>query len=160
AQPIPSPSPEPDASPAPETAEPLPSPEPGVAELRGRVFERGTIVTIPGARIVTHEGRTVSDESGRFSLRLPPGAQEVLVAADGFQAERVVEKMVAGQGLNVEYRLLPTGKHRYESTVRGAGRHEGERFSLRDEELHNLPGGLGDPYRAIGTLPGVVTPLP
>jgi hypothetical protein len=147
--------------------EPSPSPqptqrgsEPQMSELRGRVFERGSIVAIPLARIVTHEGRVIAGEDGRFSLRLPPGTHEVLVAADGFQPVRVNEKLIAGEGLNVEYRLLPSGKRRYESTVRGGSRHEGERFTLKDEELHSLPGGLGDPFRAIGTLPGVVTPLP
>ncbi len=152
AQPIPSPSPSPLVLPSLSAS--------SGAELRGRVFERGTIVALANARIVTAVGRAVSDDKGAFSLRLPPGPIEVLVAADGYEPLRITEKLSAGQGLSVEYRLLPTGKHKYESTVRGAARHEGERFTLQDEELHQLPGGLGDPFRAIGTLPGVVTPLP
>ena len=44
--------------------------------------------------------------------------------------------------------------------MRGEARHEGERFSLKDSELHQLPGALGDPFRVIGMLPGVSTPLP
>jgi hypothetical protein len=43
--------------------------------------------------------------------------------------------------------------------VRGEGRHEGERFTLRDEELHQTAGTLGDPFRVIGLLPGVAQPL-
>jgi hypothetical protein len=159
-QPSPSPQGSSSPSPSPEGSPPLSPWAEDQAELRGRVFERGTIVAIPGARIVTHHGRAVTDEEGRFVLRLPPGEHEVLVAADGFEPVRATEKLIAGQGLIVEYRLLVAGRHKYESTVRGAGRHEGQRFTLRDEELHNLPGGLGDPYRVIGALPGVVTPLP
>ena len=43
--------------------------------------------------------------------------------------------------------------------MRGEARHEGERIALRDEELHQAPGTLGDPFRVIGLLPGVATPI-
>jgi hypothetical protein len=129
--------------------------------LVGRVWERGTITPLPGVRVTTDAGETVTDEEGRFTLDLPEGEHAVAVTAAGFETYRGKEKIVAKQGLTVEYRLLPNGqRRRYESTVRGEGRHEGEKFTLRDEELHNLPGGLGDPFRVIGTLPGVSTPLP
>ena len=42
----------------------------------------------------------------------------------------------------------------------GEARHEGERFTLKGEEGRQLPGTLGDPYRAVGLLPGVSTPVP
>jgi hypothetical protein len=134
---------------------------PAAARLVGHVFERGTITPIAGARVDTSTGEsTTSDERGRFELRLPAGAVELLISAERHQPLRVTEQLVAGQGIDVEYRLLPaTAARRYESTVRGEARHEGERFTLRDEELHRLPGGLGDPFRVIGMLPGVATPL-
>jgi hypothetical protein len=133
-----------------------------VSRLRGRVFERGSINAIQGARVSTSaETGAFTDAEGRFELTLPPGEIDVVVTADGYEALRVKENLKEGEGLTVEYRLLPTtAKHRYESTVRGEARHEGEHFTLRDEELHQAPGTLGDPFRVIGLLPGVAAPLP
>lgn len=131
------------------------------AELRGRVLERGTITPLEGARIVTPSGETATDASGQFSLRIPAGENEVSVTLQGFEPLKVIENAVAGEGVRVEYNLmpLPAFKKRYTSTVRGEARHEGERFQLRDEELHQAPGTLGDPFRVIGLLPGVAAPI-
>jgi hypothetical protein len=129
--------------------------------LTGRVFERGSITPLAGARVQTAAGECESDASGRFTLELPEGAHDVLVTAEGHEPLRATEKIIAGQGLAVEYTLLPrAASRRYQSTVRGEGRHEGERFTLREQELHELPGTLGDPFRIVGSLPGVATPLP
>jgi len=138
------------------------SEELSLARLRGRVMERGSINKIVGAVVSTsNERQAVSDADGRFEISLPSGTVEVVVSAEGYQPIRVSETLAAGEGLNVEYRLLPSvGRHRYESTVRGEARHEGERFTLRDEELHQAPGTLGDPFRVVGLLPGVAAPLP
>jgi hypothetical protein len=131
------------------------------AELRGRVFERGTLTPLEGARILTPSGETATDEAGRFSLRIDPGEIPVAVTLEGYEPLRVVEHVNAGEGVTVDYRLLPlpSFKKRYVSTVRGEARHEGERFQLRDEELHQAPGTLGDPFRVIGLLPGVAAPI-
>jgi hypothetical protein len=143
-----------------ETASPATSA--GDAELRGTVFERGSSTPLVGARVVTQSGETATDSDGRFQIRVPAGLTSVSVTLDGYEPYKIEERLVAGQGLNVEYRLLllPSYKRRYVSTVRGEARHEGERFVLRDEELHQTPGTLGDPFRVIGLLPGVATPLP
>jgi hypothetical protein len=126
------------------------------------VLERGSINPIAGARVSTSaDQETVTDANGRFELELPAGPVDVAVDADDHQPLRVTENLVANEGINVEYRLLPTDwRHRYQSTVRGEARHEGEHFTLKDEELHAAPGTLGDPFRVIGLLPGVAQPLP
>jgi hypothetical protein len=131
------------------------------AELRGRVFERGTLTPLNGARIVTATGETATDDTGRFTLRVQPGEIAVAVTLQGYERLELVEHVAAGEGLAVEYNLLPLPnfKKRYVSTVRGEARHEGERFQLRDEELHQAPGTLGDPFRVIGLLPGVAAPI-
>jgi hypothetical protein len=132
-------------------------------ELRGQIFERGASVLLPNVRVVTSAGEEVStDAEGRFVLRLPPGPVTLLLEEEAHEPLKVSEVIVAGQGLSVEYRLLskPSYKRRYHSIVRGEARHEGERFTLRDEELHQAPGTLGDPFRVVGLLPGVATPLP
>src|SRR5882757_2613006 len=113
------------------------------SQLRGRVWERGTITSLVGARITTSvEVSAESDENGRFTLDLPSGDVEIVILADGFEPLRVVEKLQGGQGLSVDYRLTPlANRKKYESTVRGEARHEGEHFTIKDEELHTLPGG-------------------
>lgn len=125
------------------------------------MFERGSVTPLVGVRIVTRTDETVTDADGRFSLRVPAGLIDVSVTVDGFEPLRAQENLLAGQGLTVEYSLLPLPayKGRYVSTVRGEGRHEGERFMLRDEELHQTAGTLGDPFRVVGLLPGVAAPL-
>ena len=131
------------------------------AELRGRVFERGTVTPLNGARVVTPSGETATDDTGAFRIRLPPGDHKVLVTIEGYEPLEVVEHLVGNEALTVEYNLLPLPafKKRYQSTVRGEARHEGDRVALRDEEIHNAPGTLGDPFRVIGLLPGVATPI-
>lgn len=131
------------------------------AELRGRVFERGTLTPLNGARIVTPGGETATDDAGQFSLRTEPGEMKVSVTLEGYQPLVVTETLHEGEGVRVEYNLLPlpSYKKRYVSTVRGEARHEGERFVLRGEELHEAPGTLGDPFRVIGLLPGVAAPI-
>jgi hypothetical protein len=133
-----------------------------VSRLRGRVLERGSINAIPGARVSASSGNEIiADEEGRFDLPLPSGETEIVISADDYEPLRVKETLVAGQGLTVEYRLLPkAARRRYESTVHGEQRHEGERFTLKDQELHQAPGTLGDPFRVVGLLPGVAAPLP
>jgi hypothetical protein len=133
-----------------------------VSELRGRVFERGSITPLGGAHIVAASGDSCnSDDEGYFSMRLPAGPMALVVTLDGYQPLHVTETLRPHEGLVVDYRLLldPDHKRRYVSTVRGEGRHEGERFSLQDEELHQTAGTLGDPFRTIGLMPGVVQPL-
>jgi hypothetical protein len=131
------------------------------AELRGRVFERGTLTPLNGARVVTSTAETATDADGAFTLRIVPGEIEVSVTLEGYEPLKVTEHAQSGEGIRVEYRLLPLPSYRkrYVSTVRGEARHEGERFVLRDEELHQAPGTLGDPFRVIGLLPGVATPI-
>ncbi len=154
----------------PATAEePTPSEAPTTAEapvadavLRGRIFERGSVNPIAGARVHVGEGmEAITDARGGFQLALPAGDHPIVVIAEDYDQLRATEHLVARQGLSVEYRLTPKDeKKRFRSKVRGESRHEGERFSLRDEELHMAPGSLGDPFRVIGLLPGVSAPVP
>jgi hypothetical protein len=127
--------------------------------IAGRVWERGAIIPLAGARVTAGDVEVTTGQDGRFTMDLPAGAADLAITADDYRPLRVKETVTAGQGLNVEY-YLERRKARYESTVRGEARHEGERFQLRDEELHNAPGTLGEPFRVLGLLPGVATPLP
>lgn len=149
---------------APATAEtPPPPPAQDRARLRGRVFERGANTPLIGAMVsATGEVSTETDDDGRFELEVPAGKVELVVSSPQHDPLRVEAELRAGEVRQVEYRLIPVPayRRRYSTVVRSDNRHEGQRFSLRDEELYQLPGSLGDPFRVVGSLPGVGTPLP
>ena len=130
-------------------------------QIGGRVMERGSTTPIAGATVSAGDFTTTTDGSGQFLLTLPAGDNELHVSAPHYQPLAFVEKVSPGERLEVEYRLLTiAGARQYRTVVRGEARHEGERFTLQAEELRQLPGSLGDPFRALGSLPGVTTPVP
>jgi hypothetical protein len=133
------------------------------SRLVGRVLERASFVAVGGA-VVASSGQTVTaDASGRFALDVTAGTVELTITAFGYEPLRVVETLAPNVTRVVEYRLMPRadgGQNRYRSVVRGVGAHEGDRFVLRDEELRQVPGAAGDPFRVIAALPGVIAPIP
>src|SRR6516164_7304509 len=94
-----------------------PSPPVETAVLRGRVMERGTINPVGRARIVAGDGyETESDAHGDFELKLPPGERAIVILTEDHDPLHVSEKLVANEGVRVEYRLLPKDeKKRYRS---------------------------------------------
>jgi hypothetical protein len=140
-----------------------PPPAQGRARLRGRVFERGATTPLVGAMVsATGEVTTETGDDGRFELEVPAGQVELVVSSPQHDPLRAEVALRAGEVRQVEYRLtpVPAYRRRYSTVVRTDNRHEGQRFSLRDEELYQLPGSLGDPFRVVGSLPGVATPIP
>jgi hypothetical protein len=153
----------PEPSTSPSAADGVRVTAPHTAVLRGRVVEQGSIGNVVvGARVLAGDSHeAITDDKGRFELTLPAGQMPVVVISENHDPLHVTESLVADHALEVEYRIVPKEeKRRYHSRVRGEGHHEGERFTLRDEELHMTPGSLGDPFRIIGMLPGVVVPVP
>lgn len=141
------------------------------ARLRGRVMQRGSIVGVEAATIEVQLGadaaplQVVADASGRFTIEVPvtaPAKVTVTVRAQGHDPVQATETLRPGEVKKVEYliKALPAFRRPFEATVRGAPKAEGQRLSLRGEELRTLPGTLGDPFRVVGLLPGVSTPLP
>jgi hypothetical protein len=134
------------------------------SRISGHLFERASSVPIAGAQIETHSGQsTTTDDEGAFVLDVHPGEVGITILAPGYQRFDVVEHIAPNISRTVEYRMLPLetlGTRRYESTVRGKASHEGERFELRNEELKQTPGAVGDPFRVIAALPGVIAPIP
>ena len=138
--------------------------QPPTGHIRGQVFERASVVPIAGALLQTTTGQEAfADENGKFDLEVPAGEVVLSIMAPGYESLRLVEKVAPGATLTLEYRLLPhdqPGRRRYETVVKGKVSHEGERFELRDEELQQTPGAVGDPFRVIASLPGVIAPIP
>jgi TonB family protein len=139
------------------------APQPVAAEqpvtLRGLVRTKGNRRPVPGATIVSVAAQDVPVETGaegRFEARLPSGKQRVRVTAPGHKPGEFEEDVHAGETLEVVYGLEPLVVNPYETVVRGdRERTEVSRITLRDAELREIPGTMGDPFRVVMLMPGV-----
>ena len=149
------------------------------AILQGRVFARGSIARIAAAEIriepaaqaappeaddvrsPSREAASVlSNADGDFTLKVPAGKLRLRIIAAGFESLR--QELVLRPGENRHEFLLrrTRGNSPFATVVRADPPHQGQQTSLRGEELTTLPGSLGDPFRVMGLLPGVATPVP
>lgn len=139
---------------SPPTPPPAPIAPPPTGRVAGRVFARGTRTPIAGATITfgtIEVGDT--DATGRFSVELPCGFQRFVVQASAFEPlpfER--DACVDRSPLVVRLTPLPAGRG-FETVVRAASSQA--QVALRGQELLRTPGTLGDPFRAVESLPGV-----
>jgi TonB family protein len=165
AAPAPAPPPAPTA-PAPVAA-PLP---PNVERLQPgpdgllavTVRERGTGKALPLATLwIEDVGELIRvDAAGRASRVLPPGAYAVTVRAPGHHQEERIERLHPGEHLARSYFIEKERLNEYETRIlTAAPRAETGVVSLQAEEIHDLPGTFGDPFRAVMLLPGVGSPL-
>jgi TonB family protein len=132
---------------------------PRMGTLAGEVRAKGTRRPIPGAALLEHEQLLVETSSdGHFAIELPEGTHRIRIRAPGHVDADVVETVTAGQRVEVVYRLEPTVSDPYVTIIRDQ-RSPGPvaRHSLTEQELHEVPGTMGDPFRAIMLLPGVST---
>jgi TonB family protein len=126
--------------------------------LRGEVRARGTREPVPGAAILDESRKLLAttDGSGKFELSLEAGAHPLSVEAPGFRPATFSEHLTSGQELSVVYRLERVTIAPYETVVRGDPlRTEASRVTLTEQELREVPGTLGDPFRVVMLLPGV-----
>jgi hypothetical protein len=122
----------------------------------GRIFARGSRRPVAGAHVTADlDGETDSDEEGRFQLELPCGRHHLAVQVPGFDPITVTRDPCVEQAPFV-LRLTPrSGAESYETVVRVPTGHQEMR--LEGRELLHTPGTLGDPFRAIESLPGVTS---
>jgi hypothetical protein len=134
-------------------------PAPQVGRLTGRVVAKGTRRPIAGASInVDLAAAAATDAQGDFAVDVPCGLRRLLVHAPGFEPlVRTVDPCVA-EGDPLALRLAPavTGQS-FETVVRT--KPPQPQVRLAAEELTQTPGTLGDPFRALESLPGVATVL-
>lgn len=144
-----------------EQAPAAPSEQARPAVLEGQVRARGYRRPIAGAVLESPGlgGPVQTDAEGRFRAELAPGEWEVLVQAPGFKPMRLTEQVASAQRLEVVYALEAVRHNPYETVVRGEDmRRELSRVTLTAQEMRELPGTLGDPFRAAMQLPGVHLP--
>ncbi len=135
-----------------------PAPARERVHLKGTVRAKGTRRPLNDAALFVDDSTTpvLPDADGRFTLHLPPGAHRITVRAPGHEPQTFPETLSVGQELEVIYRLEPQTVHRYETVVRDEQeRKELSRISLREEELREVPGTQGDPFRVVMLMPGV-----
>ena len=127
--------------------------------LRGLVRTKGNRRPVSGATLLSMALKDAPVESGadgRFEARFPPGKQWVRVTAPGHKPEDFYEDVRAGEVLEVVYGLEPLVVNPYETVVRGdRERTEVSRVTLREQELREIPGTMGDPFRVMMLMPGV-----
>ncbi|WNG57272.1 TonB family protein [Archangium gephyra] len=136
-----------------------PLPESFMSHLAGTVRAKGTRRPLVGA-VVFLDGSTTpaatTDSDGRFSLKTLPGDHRLEVRAPGHAPERFEEVLVQGETLEVLYRLEPLVVNPYETVVRDEReRTEVSRITLHEQELREVPGTVGDPFRVVMLMPGV-----
>jgi TonB family protein len=141
-----------------------PAPAPTHGELDGKLFIAGADAPLAGAEIVLvgpdgKEQRVVTDGSGSFSLpQLLPGKYQVKINASGFDPFESDEDVVAGEAIDVKYRLAPVSDG-LEITVKGERPpREVTRRTLERREINRIPGTSGDALRSLQSLPGVARP--
>jgi TonB family protein len=132
--------------------------------FRGAVLTSEGDVPIAGATIVVSGANGLSRSaeigpSGAFAFPdLPAGQVQVTLSAPGFAPITVDETLVAGEPLEVKYRLSPTGGP-IEVMIRGARPpREVVKRTLEQREISRIPGTNGDALRSIQSLPGVARP--
>jgi hypothetical protein len=154
-------------TPGPEASDAPPeAPEagaPAVGHLRGRVLIKGSRTPLALAKLDAGAGMLgESDGDGQFDVPVPCGARRISVRAAGYETLSFdADACAPGAGPHL-LRLAPRPDlPLYETVV--IGEREGPSTTLAGSSLTTTPGSLGDPFRAIESLPGVATvawPLP
>ncbi|RKI55145.1 TonB family protein [Corallococcus sp. AB049A] len=127
--------------------------------LSGEVRARGTRRPLSDAALFLDgalQPSGATDAQGRFALDVTPGPHKVEVRAPGHATTVFEETLPQGQTLQVVYRLQPREVNPYETVVRDERpRTEVTRISLHEQEIREVPGTLGDPFRVVMLMPGV-----
>jgi len=113
----------------------------------------------PAARVSVLVGERVleTDEQGRFGLRqLPPGTYSVLLDDPVLEADPLEITIEPGRVTELTLVALATGAEDEIVGVYVRRKHQVTTRTLSAEELRTTPGTMGDPVRAVQSLPGAV----
>lgn len=145
-------------------AEPSTAPLPVPHVVSVRVTARGSFSPVPHAAVLFRcAQRSIEaqpDAPGVYQFSSLPCQGELRISAPGFRAAVVPLSVPPPQIVEIALRALPSHRTPFSTVVRADPPPRGQATTLRNEELTTLPGSLGDPFRAIGLLAGVATPIP
>jgi TonB family protein len=150
---------------------------PPPATLSAQVLDAVSGAPIPAASVVVHHGdhaeQGLTSESGGFRqvVERAAGSGEVSVGHVGYEPRTVPIELNPGEQLSLVLHLMPTvtpekpakpkvpahADEVIEVTVRGERPAPGV-VAMTRQQVRELPGAFGDPFRAIEALPGV-TPV-
>lgn len=142
-----------------------PEPAPTTGDLVGRLQIAGADVPLAGASIELEDAQgrrstAVTADDGSWALRaLAPGRYRVRVTAPGFASVDAEEEVVAGQALDLTYRLSPELGGAIVVNVFGERPpREVVRRTITRREISRVPGTGGDALRSLTNLPGLARP--
>jgi hypothetical protein len=137
-----------------------------LGSVKGKIIEQATKQPIQGATITIREKQftAITDSAGIFSIHdVPVGNYSVVVTSIGYQQKTINDITVfSNKTYYIETELLEDARKLGEVVV---SVFKGENnpkvpvssYSLSREEIFRSPGSQGDIFRAISTLPGVVS---
>jgi hypothetical protein len=141
-----------------EEAEATPEPTATThGKLVGTVYRWGSRDPVASARIIRADGEegTETGPDGTFELWLEPGEHTLVIRADGLSDLPIEIEIEAGQQQEFEYRLSENlDGNRFRTVVEGEREVAISKISLRDEEIHDVPGTGGDPFGVVKSMPG------
>ncbi|NRD56851.1 TonB-dependent receptor domain-containing protein [Corallococcus exiguus] len=127
--------------------------------ITGEVRARGTRRPLQDAAFFLDgaiQPATTTNAQGLFTVDVSPGSHTLEVRAPGHATTVFTETLTQGQTLQVVYRLQPREVNPYETVVRDERpRTEVTRISLHEQEIREVPGTMGDPFRVVMLMPGV-----
>jgi hypothetical protein len=130
------------------------SPRDQLGLVRGRVFERGTRRPIRGATVeVDGKNSGETDPEGEFQIELLPGPHRLNIRS--IEHQPLSRRLWVPSGRLLEQRFGLDALETVEVEVRGQPR-DAPAIGRSGAEARRTPGALGDPWRVIESLPGVV----
>jgi len=137
------------------------------AKFEGRVYDRQTRQPLAGANVLLADTQlgAAADSSGYFAISgIPAGAYRLRATMLGYEAAEIGNlKIAAGERRRLEILLSPTVIEMSEVTVeamRQKNRQDAVSASLHElspRRAKNLAGGGEDIFRALQTIPGILS---
>ncbi|HVZ75014.1 MAG TPA: Plug domain-containing protein [Polyangia bacterium] len=129
-------------------------PPPATAPLEIQAFTRGSRKPLTHADVVV-DLATVgeTDEHGHLTVTVACGTRRIGVHAPGYESQWIERDACVDASPIVARLDQRDDAPRYETTVRGVTTRQ--EFRLQGDELVHTAGTLGDPFRAVESLPGV-----
>ncbi len=128
-----------------------------LGQLDGRVGIEGSRDPLAAARVIVGDETIEVDSQGRFMVQLAPGTYSVLIRAEGYIDRRTTIEIKLGERATVDLAMSRDLDRPYRTVVEDRREVAVSRTTLRNEEIHALPGSGGDPFRVVQSLPGVAT---